>query len=59
MTPNEWKHIKRNGDRFIKSWIEENLRYKSCLVVLIGSETYNRKWVDMKLKRFGVTVRRF
>jgi hypothetical protein len=48
---NEWEEIKRKGDDSIKKWIEENLKYKSCIVVLVGTETANRKWVIYEIER--------
>lgn len=51
VSPNEWETIKRGGDASIKKWIDENLRYKSCLVVLVGSETANRKWIKYEIEK--------
>lgn len=48
---NEWETVKRGGEASIKKWIDENLKYKSCLVVLIGSETANRKWVKYEIEK--------
>ena len=48
---NEWETVKSGGDLSIKKWIDDNLRYKSCLVVLIGSETANRKWVKYEIEK--------
>lgn len=51
VSPNQWEEVKRGGDTSIKRWIDENLRYKSCVVVLIGSETANRKWVKYEIEK--------
>jgi len=51
VSPNEWETIKRNGDSAIKNWINDNLKYKSCLVVLVGTETANRKWVQYEIEK--------
>ncbi|WP_433630411.1 TIR domain-containing protein [Chryseobacterium cucumeris] len=51
VSPNEWETVKRGGDASIKKWIEENLKYKSCVVVLIGSETANRPWVRYEIEK--------
>lgn len=48
---NAWEEVKRKGDASIENWIEDNLNGKSCLVVLIGSETASRKWVKHEIKR--------
>lgn len=44
-SPNEWETLKRAGDRAIENWIDENMKYKRCIIVLIGSETASRPWV--------------
>jgi hypothetical protein len=41
--------VKRKGENAIKSWIDENMKYKSCVVVLIGSETANRPRVTYEI----------
>lgn len=48
---NEWETVKGGGNNAIKKWIDDNLYYKSCLVVLIGSETSNRKWVKYEIEK--------
>lgn len=45
VTPNQWETIKQTGKKAVEKWISENLKNKSCVVVLIGSETSQRKWV--------------
>jgi hypothetical protein len=51
VSPNEWEQIKRNGDEAIRKWIDDNMRYRSCVVVLIGEETANRKWVKYEIEK--------
>lgn len=43
----EWEKVKQRG---VEKWIEEQLAGTSVTVVLIGSETYNRKWVRHEIK---------
>ncbi len=50
-TPNRWEEIKRSGDAAIKSWIDANMKGKSAVVVLIGSETADRRWVKYEIKK--------
>ena len=50
-TPNEWEVIKQSGDAAIKRWINANLQFKSCVIVLIGSETADRKWVKYEIEQ--------
>lgn len=51
VSPNDWEEIKRKGDASIKKWIDENMKYRSCVVVLIGSETANRPWVKYEIEK--------
>lgn len=48
-TPNAWEEIKRQGNAAIEKWIDDNLAGKSCVVVLVGSETANRPWVQREI----------
>jgi hypothetical protein len=49
VSANEWETVKKGGDKAIKNWIEQNLYGKSCLIVLVGSETATRKWVQYEI----------
>lgn len=48
---NEWEEVKRKGDAAIEKWIDDNMEYRQCVVVLIGSETANRKWVKYEIQK--------
>lgn len=39
VSANDWEEVKRKGDASIERWIDENLKWRSCVVVLVGSET--------------------
>jgi hypothetical protein len=51
VSANEWEQIKRKGDASVQRWIDENMKYKRCVIVLIGSETAHRPWVQYEIKR--------
>ena len=51
VSANEWESVKRGGEASIKKWIDDNLRYKSCVIVLVGEETANRKWVRYEIEK--------
>ena len=51
VTDNRWETIKRGGDAAIKRWIDDQLSGKSCLVVLIGNATVNRKWINYEISK--------
>lgn len=40
---NDWEEVKEKTESKIKEWIDEQLNKRSCLVVLIGEKTSNRK----------------
>ena len=48
-TDNGWETVKRGGDAAIKKWIADQMRYRSCTVVLVGTNTANRKWINYEI----------
>lgn len=51
VSANEWEQVKKGGDAAIKKWINHNMDYKSCVVVLIGKETASRPWVKYEIEK--------
>lgn len=51
LNSNQWEEIKKKGDDEIKKWITNNMKGKECLVVLVGSDTANRRWVKYEIKK--------
>ncbi|MDV0443359.1 TIR domain-containing protein [Methanorbis rubei] len=51
LSANKWEEIKRTGESNVKKWINDNLRMRSCTIVLIGEETSNRKWVKYEIEQ--------
>ena len=51
VSENQWEDIKRKGDNAIKRWIDDNMRYRSCVIVLIGKETAESKWVQYEIQK--------
>ncbi|MBF4616385.1 TIR domain-containing protein [Curtobacterium sp. VKM Ac-1376] len=47
----EWEAVKRQGDAAIEQWIDEQMSYKKAVVVLIGSGTANRPWVQYEIAK--------
>jgi len=45
VSANEWEQIKAKGTAAIEKWIDDNMKYKRCVIVLVGSDTANRPWV--------------
>lgn len=50
-TDNEWERITTGGDAAIQSWIDNQMIGRSCAIVLIGSQTAKRKWIDYEIKK--------
>ncbi len=47
----KWESIKREGNRAIKNWIDEQLKGTSVTIVLIGKETADRHWVKYEIEQ--------
>jgi len=45
----DFEKIQRQGDLAVKRWINENLEGTSVTAVLIGTETYKRRWVRYEI----------
>lgn len=48
--PNTWELVRRTEDEAIKGWIDKTMASCSCVVVLIGEHTYQRKWVHYEIE---------
>lgn len=48
-TDNDWEAITKGGDAAIQRWLENQMRGKSCAVVLIGANTAGRKWINYEI----------
>jgi hypothetical protein len=46
---NDWETITSGGDEAIKKWIREQMKYRSCTIVLVGNKTANRKWINHEI----------
>lgn len=48
---NDWEEVRYKSDTKIKEWIDNQLAMRSCLVVLVGYETSERKWVKYEIEK--------
>ena len=46
---NDWESITQGGDAAIEKWIADQMHGRSCTVVLVGSKTANRKWINYEI----------
>lgn len=51
VSANNWEEIKRKGDAAVEKWIDDNMSYRSCVIVLVGEETASRPWVKYEIKK--------
>lgn len=46
---NKWEEVKKGGDAAIEKWIKDNMKGRSCVIVLVGAETAGRKWINYEI----------
>lgn len=51
VSDNDWETITKGGDPAIKKWINDQMSDRSCVVVLVGSTTAGRKWIDYEIEK--------
>jgi len=51
VSPNVWEEVRRSGDEAIKRWIAGNMNYRRCVIVLVGLETAERRWVRYEIEK--------
>lgn len=48
-TDNDWETVVSGKDAAIKRWITQQMKGRSCTVVLVGENTANRKWINHEI----------
>ena len=51
VSANDWEDVKKKGTDAIKKWINDNMSYRSCVIVLVGEETAKRPWVKYEIEQ--------
>lgn len=46
---NDWETVTKGGEAAIKRWIANQMTGRSCTVILVGSGTANRKWINHEI----------
>lgn len=49
-TDNDWEEVKRGGDEAIRRWIKRQMSGRTCTVVLVGTNTANRRWINYEIQ---------
>lgn len=47
----DWEAVKLQGDDAVEDWIDQQMKYKSAIIVLIGRYTASRRWVQYEIRR--------
>ena len=50
-TDNDWETVSSAGDNAIKEWINDQMKYRSCAIVLVGTNTAKRKWINYEIRK--------
>ena len=50
VSDNDWETVTKGGDKAIEKWISDQLKNRSCTVVLVGEKTAGRKWIKHEIK---------
>ena len=48
-TDNDWEIVKRGGDAAIARWLRTQMEGRTCSIVLVGTNTANRKWINYEI----------
>ena len=48
---NDWEAVKEKSIPAIESWIKDQMRMRSCVIVLIGEHTQGRKWINYEIEQ--------
>lgn len=47
----EWEQVKGRGTAAVQAWIDDKMKYKKAVIVLIGQETADRPWVRYEIEK--------
>ncbi|BBZ56035.1 MULTISPECIES: TIR domain-containing protein [Mycobacteriaceae] len=47
----DWEKVRGRGQQAIQNWIDEQMRYKRAVVVLVGQQTAGRPWVKYEIQK--------
>jgi hypothetical protein len=46
-----WEEVKKRGKAAVEAWIDDEMAYKAAVIVLIGSQTAEREFVQYEIRR--------
>lgn len=47
----DWETVRRQSKDAIERWIDQQMKYKNAVVVLVGAETSTRHFVDYEIRK--------
>ena len=47
---NDWEEVRYKSDTSIENWIKDQMKMRSCVILLIGEHSSNRKWINYETK---------
>lgn len=47
----DWEAVRRRGRQAIENWIDDQMKYKRAVIVLVGRETAGREWVNYEINK--------
>jgi len=47
---NDWETVTGGGNKAIEKWIQDQLKGRTCTIILAGSNTANRKWINYEIE---------
>lgn len=50
-TDNDWETVTGGGYAAIRKWIDDQLKGRGVTIVLVGSETAGRKWINYEIEK--------
>jgi MTH538 TIR-like domain (DUF1863) len=51
LAPQKWEAVRKGGPTAISKWIQKEMSGKGAVIVLVGSETASRPWVNYEIKK--------
>ena len=49
LTGQRWEEVRKRGDAGIMKWIADEMTGKTCIVILVGTNTSTRPWVNYEI----------
>lgn len=51
LSSQDWETVRRRGQQAIVNWIDEQMKWKKAVIVLIGQESASRPWVTYEIEK--------